>query len=261
MVEQTIPHTAGIVVPVLSAIQPLNGASTTMQAELGSKYKAATAVSILSPDTRKNGIRKKTPLPARNERNRAAEPTENAIDLNISKGSMGVLTLPSQTKKAKNKITAKINPPTISGDVQPKSCAKETDNITESSKPAEKTVPSQSNFDKSVRFLSPPSGSLRRTTPEKTQLIKLNIDMKRNIALVAPGINPISISPNSLVKNKFKDGSIEQIIFNYYQEYCTIEKGFRERSNIYELYHALVNVHLWDRNYIDYVSKILKKYN
>ena len=81
--------TAGIVVPVLSAIQPLSGAITTMQAELGRRYKAATAVSSPSPETKKNGIRKKTALLATKERNLAAEPTEKATDLNIARGSIG----------------------------------------------------------------------------------------------------------------------------------------------------------------------------
>ena len=125
-----------------------------MQAELGRRYKAATAVSSPSPETKKNGIRKKTALLATKERNLAAEPTEKATDLNIPRGSIGSLILRSQNIKATNSAAVKTNPATINGDVHPNSCANEIASITDNRNNAERTVPVQSNF-ASIRILLP----------------------------------------------------------------------------------------------------------
>jgi len=48
--------------------------------------------------------------------------------------------------------------------------------------------------------------------------------------------------------------------FNEYSKYNKIEKGFEERSKIYELYYSLLNVHLWSRSYINNTYEIIKKY-
>ena len=55
--------------------------------------------------------------------------------------------------------------------------------------------------------------------------------------------------------------TVSDNFFNYYKDYHNIEKGFKERSDIYQIYHALVNVYLWDRVYINYVAEKLKKFN
>ena len=54
--------------------------------------------------------------------------------------------------------------------------------------------------------------------------------------------------------------TVSDTFFDYYNNNVKIDKGFNERSGIYELYHALLNVHLWDRSYINIVNKILERY-
>ena len=54
--------------------------------------------------------------------------------------------------------------------------------------------------------------------------------------------------------------TVSNIFFDCYNNNIKIDKGFNERSGIYELYHALLNVHLWDRSYINIVNKILERY-
>ena len=54
--------------------------------------------------------------------------------------------------------------------------------------------------------------------------------------------------------------TVSNIFFDCYHSHIEIDKGFNERSGIYELYHALLNVHLWDRSYINIVNKILERY-
>lgn len=54
--------------------------------------------------------------------------------------------------------------------------------------------------------------------------------------------------------------TVSKSFYNYYQSLIKIDKNFWERSGIYELYYALMNVHVWDRSYINYVDNILKRY-
>jgi len=57
--------------------------------------------------------------------------------------------------------------------------------------------------------------------------------------------------------------------FNYisnefYEEYSNIikiNKDFYKYSEVYELYYALLNVHLWSRDYINNVAELVNKYN
>lgn len=48
--------------------------------------------------------------------------------------------------------------------------------------------------------------------------------------------------------------------FTEYQKYIKLEKDFLTRSGIYELYYALLNVHLWSKEYINKTREIIKKY-
>ena len=47
---------------------------------------------------------------------------------------------------------------------------------------------------------------------------------------------------------------------NEYKQYINVEKGYEERSKIYELYYSLLNIHLWSRSYINNTYEIIKKY-
>ena len=54
--------------------------------------------------------------------------------------------------------------------------------------------------------------------------------------------------------------SVSEKFFDYYKNLIKLDKSFKERSWIYELYHALLNVHLWHRSYINNVKNIVEKY-
>ena len=54
--------------------------------------------------------------------------------------------------------------------------------------------------------------------------------------------------------------TVSDVFFKHYQNYIQLDSKFRERSGIYELYYALLNVYLWDRSYINRVNNILKRF-
>lgn len=55
----------------------------------------------------------------------------------------------------------------------------------------------------------------------------------------------------NFISNKF---------YNYYREYNTLDKEYFNYSKIYHLYYSLLNVHLWSREYIADVRKIVKNF-
>ncbi len=54
--------------------------------------------------------------------------------------------------------------------------------------------------------------------------------------------------------------TVSENFFDYYKNQIELDKNFKERSWIYELFHALLNVHLWDRSYIKVVKNIVGRY-
>ena len=52
---------------------------------------------------------------------------------------------------------------------------------------------------------------------------------------------------------------IDEDFFNKYSEIISIDKMYFSYEPIYQLYYSLLNVHLWDRRYIQDVENLLKK--
>ena len=67
-------------------------------------------------------------------------------------------------------------------------------------------------------------------------------------------INELDLSSLYFLNTVSKD------FIDKYKEHIKIEPGFNERIGIYELYYALLNVHLWSRNYINQTYEIIKRY-
>ena len=78
------------------------------------------------------------------------------------------------------------------------------------------------------------------------------------VGLIDPGIyfgnNELDLASLYLLNVVSKD------FINKYKDYIEVEKGVDERIGIYKLYYALLNVHLWSREYIHHIKKIIKKY-
>ena len=49
--------------------------------------------------------------------------------------------------------------------------------------------------------------------------------------------------------------------YSYYSEKVNFDKDFFNYSEIYELYYSLLNFHLWDKSYINDVSRLVSKFN
>jgi len=54
---------------------------------------------------------------------------------------------------------------------------------------------------------------------------------------------------------------VNEEFFDNYSNTIKIEKEFYKYQYVYQLYYALLNVHLWSRNYIDNVKELVKKFN
>ena len=52
---------------------------------------------------------------------------------------------------------------------------------------------------------------------------------------------------------------IDEDFFKKYSEFIKIDKMYFSYEPIYQLYYSLLNIHLWDRRYIQDVEKLLKK--
>ena len=78
------------------------------------------------------------------------------------------------------------------------------------------------------------------------------------VGLIDPGIyfgnKELDLASLYFLKVVSKD------FINKYRDYSEIEKGLNERIGIYELYYALLNIHLWSREYINHAKKIVEKY-
>ena len=79
-VAHAIPIREGALVPILSAILPLNGPNRAMATADGNIYKAARAVVIPAPDTKKKGNKKNTEDPPIKQKNLAKEPSEKDFE-------------------------------------------------------------------------------------------------------------------------------------------------------------------------------------
>ena len=55
--------------------------------------------------------------------------------------------------------------------------------------------------------------------------------------------------------------AISNNFYNYYSETISFDKDFFNYSEVYELYYSLLNVYLWDRNYINDVARLVNKFN
>ena len=77
------------------------------------------------------------------------------------------------------------------------------------------------------------------------------------VGLIDPGIyfghNELEIS--YLTWFNFVDSKF----LEFYNYYIQIEQNYSDYEAIYQLYFSLLNVHLWDRNYIKDVQKLLNK--
>jgi hypothetical protein len=144
-VEQHIPITEGVRVPILSAILPLNGPNSAMVAADGNIYKAARAVVIPAPDTKKKGNKKNTDDPAIKQKNLAKDPSEKDFKRKRWSGSSGFGVLPSQKMKIKRIKIDPPRPPNTNGENQPNLFPKDTDNINATKKDIDKITPRQSN--------------------------------------------------------------------------------------------------------------------
>ena len=52
---------------------------------------------------------------------------------------------------------------------------------------------------------------------------------------------------------------IDRNFLDKYSDHINIDKNYFEYEPIYQLYYSLLNVYLWDRSYIENVSKLLRK--
>ena len=55
-------------------------------------------------------------------------------------------------------------------------------------------------------------------------------------------------------------GGFSQQVFDTYHEHYNLEKGWQERSDIWQLYYLLVHLNLFGTSYLPAVSAIIKKY-
>ena len=82
---------------------------------------------------------------------------------------------------------------------------------------------------------------------------------KKFVGFIDPGSfyghNELEISYLRWFNPKFIDDSF----LDKYNDHIKIDKYYLEYEPIYQLYYSLLNVYLWDRSYIEDVSKLLKK--
>ncbi len=82
---------------------------------------------------------------------------------------------------------------------------------------------------------------------------------KRFVGFIDPGSfyghNELEISYLRWFNPKFIDNNF----LGKYNDHITIDKYYIEYEPIYQLYYSLLNVYLWDRSYIEDVSKLLDK--
>ncbi len=57
----------------------------------------------------------------------------------------------------------------------------------------------------------------------------------------------------------FNPDFIDNFFLEKYNDYIDLDKNYIDYEPIYQLYYSLLNVYLWDRNYINDVSKLLEK--
>lgn len=81
----------------------------------------------------------------------------------------------------------------------------------------------------------------------------------RLVGLIDPGIHYAHNEMEIAYLKWFK--YINNNFYNYYSEIINIDKEFFNYSEIYELYYALLNVHLWSREYIQNAADLVSKYN
>jgi hypothetical protein len=191
-IARIIPNVEGILVPIRSAILPLMGPNTDIETAAGSKYRAASAVVIRNPDTRKNGIRKNVAELAQKHKNLAIAPKENGTELNRERGSIGSGHRFSQRRNPANTITERKKPPYITGDCHPRSLAKVIATITKRRNTADNMVPPQSSCLK-LRLSVPLSLSSSCST-----IVAISADSRLNAAIntnIARHSKRLSIPP------------------------------------------------------------------
>ena len=84
-------------------------------------------------------------------------------------------------------------------------------------------------------------------------------DNGKLVGLIDPGIyfahNELEIAYLKWFKYITND------FYKYYSEKIKFDSEFFKYSEIYELYYSLLNVHLWSREYINDVKKLISKFN
>ena len=82
---------------------------------------------------------------------------------------------------------------------------------------------------------------------------------KKFVGLIDPGSfyghNELEVSYLRWFNPKF----IDENFLDKYNDYIKIDKYYFEYEPIYQLYYSLLNVYLWDRNYIEDVRKLLER--
>ena len=82
---------------------------------------------------------------------------------------------------------------------------------------------------------------------------------KKFVGFIDPGSfyghNELEISYLRWFNPKF----IDESFLDKYNDHIKIDKYYLEYEPIYQLYYSLLNVYLWDRSYIEDVSKLLEK--
>ena len=79
------------------------------------------------------------------------------------------------------------------------------------------------------------------------------------VGFIDPGIHYAHNEMELAYLNWFK--SISNVFFDYYSDFIKIDKGFFNYKEVYQLYYSLLNVHLWSREYIADVARLIKKFN
>ena len=82
---------------------------------------------------------------------------------------------------------------------------------------------------------------------------------KKFVGLIDPGSfyghNELEVSYLRWFNPKF----IDDKFLDKYNDHIKIDKNYLEYEPIYQLYYSLLNVYLWDRSYIEDVSKLLER--
>ena len=128
-----------------------------------------------------------------------------------------------------------------------------------------KTEPMPKNINNKIELLI---NNLSKRLPSNPRPALLHGDLwegnilfnnKKLIGLIDPGSfyghNEMEIA----YLRWFNPSFIGKDFINMYKEFNTIEKNYFSYEPIYQLYYSLMNVHLWDRSYIQDVQRLLKK--